>query len=342
MWEPFYVKNDAGSWGLSWLIALAGYWMMPLLFWVAGSAGRYSLESRSDRQYIGERVSRLLVPLIAGVLLVVPPQGYYALKMRGVEPGGYFDFLRGYFPDFSDLSGYTGSFSPAHLWFILYLFVFSLLALPLFRWLMRRRDSAAVRKAVRWLSRPPVFAALFLPLAALLALPAPGGQNSFYYFFIYVIGFLACLHPDFDGMLSKSRFPALLALAVTIPAHLRMQQRFHAAPDFSAMDIGLTLLGTLNVWLALIVVLGYGSRLLSFRHRLLDYANEAAFPIYVIHQTVIVAIGYYVVQREWNVWAKFAVILLGSFALSILLYEGVIRRIPALRWLFGIKRPRRG
>lgn len=341
IWEPFYVKNDAASWGLSWFIALTSYWFVPLLFWLAGSASWYALRRRSDKQYIRERFSRLFVPFVAGTLLIVPPQGYFALKARGGEPGDYLGFLLDYFPDFSDLSGYTGSFTPAHLWFILYLFVFALVALPLFRWLVQHQDSVPVRNAARLLSRFPVFVALFIPLTALLALPAPGGQNPFYYFFIYATGFLACMHPNFADMLAKYRLHALLALLITVPGWLWMQVRYHGAADFSAIDILLASLRTFNVWLTLIVIIGYGSRLLNFRHRWLDYANEAAFPIYVIHQTVIVAIGYYVVQFEWNPYGKFVVILISSFSVSCLLYEFVIRRIAVLRWLFGIKRSRR-
>mgnify|MGYP001069339067 FL=1 len=60
-----------------------------------------------------------------------------------------------------------------------------------------------------------------------------------------------------------------------------------------------------------------------------------------IHQTVIVAIGYYVVQFERNPYAQYVAILMASFAASWSLYEGVIRRIAVLRWLFGIKPSRR-
>jgi hypothetical protein len=92
------VKNDAESWGLSWFIALTSYWFMPLLFWLAGSASWYALQRRFDRQYIKERLSRLFIPFVAGTLLVVPPQGYFALKMHGREPGNYPDFSLTFFP----------------------------------------------------------------------------------------------------------------------------------------------------------------------------------------------------------------------------------------------------
>ncbi|MEH7119450.1 acyltransferase family protein, partial [Neobacillus vireti] len=132
-WDPFYVKSNELSWELSWFIASTSYWFMPLLFWLAGSSTWYALQYRSNQQYLKDRVSRLLVPFIFGLFFIVPPQGYLSLwQHNGDSPGNYFTFLKNYFLDFSDLSGYFGTFTPAHLWFILYLFVFSLLALPLF------------------------------------------------------------------------------------------------------------------------------------------------------------------------------------------------------------------
>lgn len=337
VWDPFYVKNGAPSQGLSWLVALTGFWFMPLLFWLAGSASWYALQRRTDRQFIGERFSRLFIPLVAGTLIVVPPQGYVATRMPGGEPGGYPEFLADFFTDFSDLSGYSGSFTPAHLWFILYLFAFSLIALPMFRTLIRRLDDTPVRRAMGVLSRPPVFALLFVPLTAMQALPAPGGQNPFYYFFIYAAGFLACAHPDFESMLAKCRFPALLTLAVTVPVWVWMLNHFGNLSGFSPAAILFTLLRTLNVWLTLIAITGYGLKLRHVRPSWLGYANEAAFPVYIVHQTVIVVIGWFVVPLDWNPYMKFSVILISSFTASCLLYEAVIRRLAPMRLLFGVK-----
>lgn len=215
--------------------------------------------------------------------------------------------------------------------------VFSLVALPMFRTLIRRLDDAPVRRAIGVLCRPPVFLALFVPLAAMQALPAPGGQNPFYYFFIHAAGFLACAHPDFEGMLAKCRFPALLTLAVTVPVWVWMLDHFGNLSGFSPAAILFTLPRTLNVWLTLIAITGYGLKLRHVRPSWLRYANEAAFPVYIVHQTVIVVIGWFVVPLDWNPYMKFAVILISSFAASCLLYEAMIRRIAVLGRLFGVK-----
>lgn len=139
IWGPFYTKSSELSYGLSWFITLASFWFMPLLFLLAGASSRFALEVRTAAQYTKERFSRLFIPFVFGVLFLVPPQGYFARIGQHGYSQNYWDFLKSYFPDFSDLSGYTGTFTPAHLWFILYLFIISLVALPLLLAIKKRR-----------------------------------------------------------------------------------------------------------------------------------------------------------------------------------------------------------
>jgi len=86
----------------------------------------------------------------------------------------------------------------------------------------------------------------------------------------------------------------------------------------------------------LLVFLGYGRQHLSFSNRLLTWARDAGYPVYILHQTVIIAIGYWIIQQPWNAWTKYAVVLLGTMAICVGLYEG-IRRFQLTRVLFGMK-----
>jgi hypothetical protein len=129
--DNFYVKNPVRSEPLSWrIVAFLGPWHMPLLFLLAGAATWFALDRRSAGTYAAERVKRLLIPFVFGILVIVPPQALLARWFRGGEFS-----LAEYWTFKGNLSGYTGNWTPAHLWFIAFLFVFSLVALPLFiRW----------------------------------------------------------------------------------------------------------------------------------------------------------------------------------------------------------------
>ena len=75
-------------------------------------------------------------------------------------------------------------------------------------------------------------------------------------------------------------------------------------------------------WFSLMAFIGYGRRYLSFSNPLLRWARDASYPIYILHQTVIIAIGYWIIQQPWNAWTKYAVVVLGTMAICVVLYEG--------------------
>ena len=147
----WYVKNDTLSEALTYFIAFVHPWHMPLLFLLAGSSTWFALGFRSAGQYTKERFIRLLIPFIFGVLVIVPPQSYLGLLGHTGYSGSFFEWYPNFFSiNTSDMDGYfLGGFTPAHLWFIAFLFIFSLLALPLFLYL-RRRDSG--KRLMGWLA----------------------------------------------------------------------------------------------------------------------------------------------------------------------------------------------
>jgi hypothetical protein len=74
--------------------------------------------------------------------------------------------------------------------------------------------------------------------------------------------------------------------------------------------------------------------------RILAYAQEARLPFYVLHQTPIVVIGYYVIQWDMNALFKFLLISFSSLLITLVVYEVAVRPFAAARFLFGM-RPRR-
>lgn len=337
-WEPNYVKNINLSWGLSWFIVIVGYWFMPLMFWLAGASSWYALEFRNGLQYVKERLNRLFIPLLFGVFIIVPPQGYLAKLSKTGYNLTYFQFLTGYFRDFSDLSGYFGTFTPAHLWFILYLLIFSLLGLPIL--LALKKESGRKNLARFWstFSKPWVYLTGFIFLTITEALPAPGGKNPFFFFFLFLFGYIACADVRFNAMIQSVKFKVLLFLVPYLPAYLLLQSKFAALPDWSPESIMLAFIRNLALWLTLIVILGYGEKYLNFNTKWLNYMNQATFPIYIIHQTVLLIIGFFVVRSGQGIFYKFLSITTLSLFSCVAIYDFVIRRFDITRWLFGVKR----
>jgi peptidoglycan/LPS O-acetylase OafA/YrhL len=337
IWEPFYVKSEQVSTALTYVfIGAVGSWHMPLFFLLAGASTWFALGFRSGRQYVGERLKRLLIPLAFGVLALVPPQSYLGALTYRYFRGSFFQ----YYPQFfrigptSDLSGYMGGFTPGHLWFILFLFVLSLAALPLFLYLRSEAGQRLVGRLATWFAWPGAIFLPAIPLGLAQLLPDIGGKNPVYYLVLFVYGYLLMADARFEDVLDRTK---AIALAV----------------GMGAMGVGLALWAfgvtgwvtlvagfcyeCLATWCLLVAILGFGRKYLNFTNRALKYASEAAYPFYVLHQTVILIVGFYVVQWHIGVPAQFSVIVIAATAATLLVYEVLVRRTSVTRLLFGMK-----
>lgn len=331
VWEPNYVKDAANINGFStWLVAALGYWFMPLLFFIAGYAALAALRKRTPGQFVRERAARLLAPLLIGVVLIVPPQGYMALVQQYGYTGGYFAFLGRYFADFSDLSGYTGGFTPGHLWFILYLFVISLLLLGPVLWLARREDK------LKGLSQLRVMLLAVVPLTLMEALPSFGGKNLFYYAMLFLLGSVFGSSGAFADTVRRRCFALLAGAAATGAGMLAIAATAGWQEGYTAAGIGFALLRNLACWLMILALCGLADRYLNKPGKALSALNRASYPVYLVHQTLLLAAAYYIVMPDMPWPVKFAAITLASLALSWGCYT-LCRRTKITRFMLGIK-----
>ncbi|MGW9348437.1 acyltransferase family protein [Nocardiopsis flavescens] len=320
---PFYVQGSANTAATA-LVHLSS-WFMPLLFLLAGMSSLHALRRRSAGRYTRERVARLLVPFAVGVLIVVPPQAYYAMRFHAGYEGDYADFLLKYFTDFSDWSEYGGGISPAHLWFLVFLFVISVALLPLMLPMIGKGASPAWMRGSRLVFVP------FTALVLLSLLPDVGGKNIFVYAGYFALGFLIALDGSVVEALVRRR-RVYLAAALAGAAGVLLDAFMPGALEEAASGP----LRTLVCWVTLLAMLGYGKRYLDTEWPIMAYLTPAAFPLYVFHQTLLVAVAYHVVEHADRGFGPFALICLLSLALSVAAYEAV-RRVPPARALLGLK-----
>lgn len=337
--EPFYVKGPELSTPLGYVLSFIDAWHMPLLFFLAGSSTFFALRKRSTRQYAFERVRRLLVPLGFGLLVLIPPQTWYGGRFNsGYEDSFVHYMASGEFLEWNlqDGGDYYGGFGFGHLWFVLFLIVISLLVLPLWRG-GDRADARRVRTS-RLLSRPVGWLLAAFVILVAEGLPALGGKNLAYYTVFFVLGYLAMSSPDFmDAAERRTWFT--LAAGVALGVWWTASWRFrHSLPDPSLALAGVNVLGMMARWLIIVGLMGAGRRYLDRSSRALAYLGEASYPIYILHQTVIVVLAFYVVGigAVWPVQAL--VLLVGGVVGTLLAYE-CVRRFEWLRLLFGM-RPR--
>ena len=161
--SDWHVKNSVSWIGGDIIVAFMSRWIMPMFMVLAGASTYYSLRSRSATRYARERVLRLLVPFLFGVLFIIMPQAYYELAYRNKLPctnlwDCYVLFILNLPQRFADFSFY-------HLWFLIVLFVFSLICLPLFMDLFKKGKGLLAMLADQINSPWKLMPLLILPLA---------------------------------------------------------------------------------------------------------------------------------------------------------------------------------
>lgn len=343
--DPFYVKNFTQSTALNWYLILGDTIGMQLLFMLAGAAAWYSLQHASAGRFAWQRVKRLLVPLLAGLVLVVPPQLYFAARWQGFE-GSFLDWLPHYLTfNPEDLAAWDGmTWSPVHLWFIMYLFVLSLLAVPVLLGLRMRAGRRVLGVAA---AAGSVGAVLLVPagLVLALALMFDVEPNPLYYLVWFLAGYAMLAEPRLEAALRRVKGPMLLLGVVGLVLNILWQADAWTPLAGISELVGEGLRKTLIAWLVIGGLLGYARQYLSEAPHsrrtlaLVAYLGEASYPFYILHQTVIVILGYFVLPAALGVTAKYVMIVVLTYVLGLAIYEVAIRRLNVTRVLFGL-RPR--
>ncbi len=341
--EEFYAHNDVTSNFLDRLfIDPVWPWHMSLFFLLAGASTFYALRKRSGGQYTRERFKRLFIPFIFGLFVLIAPQSYLGLMGHSDYSGSYFEW----YPDFfhlqsDDEDGYfLGGHTWGHLWFIIHLFIYSLLALPLFLFFKREIG----RRFLNWLARAFTWPGVIFLFPALLVLmnegPDIAGGRPLFYITFFIYGYIIMSDLRFWETIDKYRFASIILGPVVLATFLILDTT-KSWPgwivDNWSFDIIIGYWDCFAPWFIILACLAWGKRFLNFTNGFLKYFAEGAYALYILHQTIIVIIGYFVVQSDMAVGFKYVIILAASFASTILVYDLLIRRNNISRFLFGMR-----
>lgn len=186
-------------------------WFMPLFFFIAGVATQYSLNSRSKKQYCLERFKRLFLPLIFGFFVLIPPVGYFVFLSHHHDISlFYYHYYPSFFKfDYEHINGFTGTFTPSHLQFILYLFCFSLIALPFFQYLKTKGVEQLLTKFAHFLFQKPKAIFLCTITLALARMTGLVYYNPVYYFLFFILGYFFLLDSRFERSIENNNLITL-------------------------------------------------------------------------------------------------------------------------------------
>jgi glucan biosynthesis protein C len=311
-----------------------------------------SLSRRSPGQYVKSRFLRLMVPFIFALFVVIlPVHVYFDAVFNGYYTGSFIDFyFWAYFINFFPLdlvprlTYFAGSNQGIYLWYLFWLFVFSLITAHFFKYL-REKDDKISKLATICNRRGGIFLlAIPLIIVDLAAIPPffvfpsdYGGWKLPTYLTFFILAYVVASDSQFMQSIDKNGLMALIIGTITSVLIIVLFIMFGIEVT-GTIDVYLLFspLWAFNGWCWIVAILFLGRKFMSFNHKFLGFSNELVLPFYILHQTVIVAIAFFVVGMTTIVMVKYLIIVFASFAIiSLLLIP--IRQINVLRFLFGMR-----
>lgn len=335
--------------------AYMNYWIMPLFFLLAGAGAAMALRRRSGGTFVRERVMRLIVPFFICAPLLIPPQRYFeALQQRGYN-GSFIEFLPSVFSNYwlntrammsPDWFGTAGT----HLWFLGTLFLLSVVLLPVLVWFGRDDGRAVIAGLVApaygrwWIALPAI------PLIAERCFirpiwPSYDGWGDFVFWgTILLYGAVVALDERVAERAVRARWIALAWTLIVFPAmglfgSLRDIGHYLDTPDFAWDSLMFHAVWGSVTWAALVALLGFAKRHGDAASERLPALVERTMPLYIVHQTVILTVGYAMLGWQASVFIRYPALLIVSLIASLAAVELIVA-VPVLRFAFGMK-PRR-
>ncbi len=337
----WHVKNNQIYDWLRWPMMFLNQWRLPVLFVISGMGTYYALGKRTLGKFMWERFLRLGIPLVAGMILIVPPQVYFERLAEGQFSGSYWTYFTsvafdGVYPE--------GNLSWHHLWFLPYLLAFSWILAPLFVYL-RNHQTLFIEWVKRLIQKTWGIYAFVMPLYFVESLVEPffpvthalvdDWFNFIFSIILFFYGFILIATGDvFWQALTKVKSKAIILGIIGFASQAFI---WLFLEDGYVVHFTEAFLKVVNIWSWILVLFAYASEYLNKPSKGLAYSNRAVYPFYILHQTVTVAIAYYLMDLSWGLFPKALVLVVGTFGISWLIYDLIILRIPILHPLFGLK-----
>lgn len=338
----WHLKNNEHSQIVNFLVGFTHGWRMHLIFFISGVGTFFALKSRKKR-FVKDRFLRLVVPYLFGIVLLVPPQKFLEAISNEWFTGSFMKFAANYpawlmnhHPGATlEWTGHLGY----HIWYLAFLFVMTLVFLPVLKLLSKQNR---VNKSLQYLSKTKLGLLVFIVpvlITEVLLRPNHGDYlnwaDFFQYGMFFLVGYIFMTHRGFQEITKKYTYLFLVTgLASSMYVLINYQAISEGGTPVQMVLNSIVTISSSYSWV--LFFFGLSQRKLNFNHRHLNSLNTGILPFYILHQTVIIVIGYYVIQMDAGILAKFILILFSSLFTTLLLYQ-VIQRVNILRFLFGMK-----
>ncbi|MFC1906473.1 acyltransferase family protein [Chloroflexota bacterium] len=347
----WHLKNADQSLVSSAFTGLLDLWLMPLFFLLSGVGSWYALKFRGGGQYLFDRVKRLLIPLYTvGIFIILLPQVYFDWVTNKGYTGTFWESIPlylGSIPDKFYASPFFFNIFYGHLWFLQFLFLISLVTLPLLIYLKSEAGQKLIKRPAVWCSS---WGGVFLFLIPLFLIRIGlgsffEGQNTWadfiYYAVFFLIGYIMPADNRFTDSFKRCGWVCLaLGIAGWGCAGFFLGvlgYNYLGRESFSLMFVLFQIIISIANWSWVVFILSLGARYLNFNNRVVNYGNDAVLPFYILHQTIILIVGWFVIPWNIGILPKYLIIIVVSFPLIMAMYDLLIKRFNIVRFFFGMR-----
>ncbi|MEG0856020.1 MAG: acyltransferase [Terrisporobacter sp.] len=332
----FYVVSEQKNLFADLLILLLFTWYMPMLFFLAGASTHFSLERRNLKEYVIERIIKLFIPLVCGILILVPPQTYLARVWRGEVNLNYLQHIKYFFSNVTDFTGFDGGFTPAHLWFILYLFVVSIVGGTLVFTIFKRDIGKKIIPSIK-----KIFCNKFSFISLLILgictdiFPSIMGKSILGCLIIFLFGYIVYHDENILDKLIMNRFRFLGGFIIFSLGGVFYTFLLRPSEINSTVWLidGLFKNGMLIS--AICTIVGFSCIHLNKSNKLLVYLNRSAFPVYLIHQPILLLLSCIIIPFVKSTTISMILIIIISFVITFSIYE-FLNKVKIFNFMLGI------
>ena len=302
---------------------------MTLLFFISGMSSFYSMSFRGAKSFVRERVKKLFIPFLLGTIFLCPVQAYSMALYNGYK-ASLPNFFREFFSmKIVDYLGY------AHLWFLLYLFVFSIICKSFFQWCFYNKNR--ITKFVEWLIDKQH---IYIPLLWVIAIEAilrpyfPGMQilifdwaNDLVYLSVFIFGFIFAFDSRIQHRIDRIFRKSIIIVGLSLVCLFLIYYHWLVLNEdfFILARLWAVIKGFYEVFFIVLLMIA-GRRYFNVSNKTLEYLKGSSFTFYMSHLLVVTYITLFVVNLKINVYVKYSITVIVSL-LVVVFIDKILRAI---------------
>ena len=347
----WHIKSETTSTFLQNIMIFTNPWRMSLMFFISGMALALVINKYKISTLLQTKLTRILIPFLFGMFVIVSPQPYIEFLDQGLINPGFWAFWLEYINPTTQLlaekQSPIGLLAWNHLWFLPYLLLYTLITLCIYKPLTKLSESSRLHHL-------PLAVPIGFVIITLIVFRFWLGDrfptthdliNDFYnhskYGLVFFTGFIFAKQQNWWNSIIQSRRFFLIIALLTYSFFIADRNMLFPtlAASFSenvSVQVFYRIIGSTNLWFWLFAVVGYAGHYLNRPSKLLTTANQGILPWYMLHQTVIIMLAWWLKPFTFNAGIEAILLLLLTISLCLILYI-CIERVPLLRFLFGLK-----